>query len=72
MECIEYNKNSSSLIWGSDKDKFDALTVLILTIVKGMYEDYNDDYKEIVNSIVELAVINEFTVIYCYRNTTNL
>lgn len=59
MECIEYNKNSDSLIWGSDKDKFDALTILILTIVKGIYEDYNDNYKEIVNSVVELAVINE-------------
>lgn len=59
MECIEFNKQNYSLIWGSDKDKFDALTVLILTIVKGMYEDYNDDYNEIVNAVIELAVINE-------------
>ncbi|MBQ8472974.1 MAG: hypothetical protein IJ501_05670 [Bacilli bacterium] len=61
MECIEYNSQNASLIWGSDKDKFDALTILILTIVKGMYEEYNDDYKEIISAIIELAVINEIS-----------
>ena len=61
MECIEYNSQNASIIWGSDKDKFDALTILILTIVKGMYEDHNNDYKEIISAIVELAVINEIS-----------
>lgn len=61
MECIEYNSQNASLIWGSDKDKFDALTILIMTIVKGMYENYNDDYTEIVNAILELAVMNEIS-----------
>ena len=61
MECIEYNKATGSLIWGSDKDKYDAITVLILTIVKGLYEGYNNDYKEIIDSIIELAVINEIS-----------
>ena len=61
MECIEYNKATASLIWGSDKDKYDAITILILTIVKGIYENYNNDYKEIIDSIIELAVINEIS-----------
>ena len=61
MECIEYNKATGSLIWGSDKDKYDAITILILTIVKGIYENYNNDYKEIIDSIIELAVINEIS-----------
>ena len=61
MECIEYNSQSQALIWGSDKDKYDALTILILTVVKGIYEDHNNDYKEIVDSVIELAVINEIS-----------
>ncbi len=61
MECIEYNKATGTLIWGSDKDKYDAITVLILTIVKGMYENYSPDYKEIIDAIIELAVINEIS-----------
>ncbi len=61
MECVEYNKATASLIWGSDKDKYDAITKLILTIVQGIYENYNNDYKEIVESVIELAVINEIS-----------
>ncbi len=61
MEWIEYNRATGSLIWGSDKDKYDAITKLILTIVQGYYENYNNDYKEIVESVIELAVINEIS-----------
>ncbi len=61
MECMEYNKSNDTIIWGSDKDKYDAITVLILTIVKGIFEDYNKEYKEIVDAIIELAVINEIS-----------
>ncbi len=61
MECMEYNKNTGSLIWGSDKDKYDAITMMILTIVRGMLENYDNDYKEIVDSIIELSVINEIS-----------
>lgn len=61
MECIEYNSQNASLIWGSDKDKFDAITILILTIVKGIYENHNNEYKEIISAIIELAVINEIS-----------
>lgn len=59
MECIEYNSNFNVLIWGSDKDKYDALTVLIMTIIKANYKDYKSDYSSIVNAILELAIINE-------------
>jgi len=72
MEVIEYNSQTSSLIWGSDKDKYDVLTILILTIVNGLYEDYNNDYKEIVDSIVELAVINEISKQLTSRDTYEL
>ena len=41
------------------QDKYDALTILILTIVRGIYENFNNEYKEVVNAIIELAVINE-------------
>ncbi len=71
MEWMEYNKNTGSLIWGSDKDKYDAITMMILTIVRGMLENYDNDYKEIVDSIIELSVINEIskqlTDIPCYE-----
>ena len=59
MECIEYNSTTDSLTWGSDKDKFDAITILIYTIVKGIYENYNNEHKEIVEAVLELAVLNE-------------
>lgn len=59
MECIEYSNQFNAIIWGSDKDKYDALTILILTIVRGIYENFNNEYKEVVNAIIELAVINE-------------
>lgn len=59
MECVEYNNSYETIIWGSDKDKYDAFTILLLTIVKGnITEDI--EHKEIVDAIVELAVINEF------------
>lgn len=61
MEVIEYNSQTESIIWGSDKDKFDALTILILTLVSGIYESHNKDYKEFVDAILELAVINEIS-----------
>ena len=72
MECIEYNNLSQSLIWGSDKDKYDAITILILTIVRGIYENHNNDYKEIINAIIELAVINEISKKFTNTSTYDL
>lgn len=57
MELIEYYDNHS-IVWGSEKDKFDALKVLTLTIVKCSIK-VNNEYKEITDSIIELASINE-------------
>lgn len=57
MEIVEYN--DSNLIWGSDKDKYDALTIMLFTIVKGKYGNSYPESKEIVDAILELAVINE-------------
>ena len=36
MEIIEFNNQFDSVIWGSDKDKYDVLTILTLTITKGI------------------------------------
>ena len=60
MEVIEYYNisNNCSILWGSEKDKYDALKILMLTIVKSSI-NINNDYKEITDSIIELAVINE-------------
>ena len=58
MEMIEYNENNT-LIWGSDKDKYDALTIMLFTIVKGKYGNMYPNSKEIVDAILELAIINE-------------
>lgn len=59
MEVIEYNNQSDAIIWGSEKDKYDVLIMLILTVVKGMMESKYDDFKEIKDAIIELAVLNE-------------
>ncbi len=72
MECMEYNLSNNTLIWGSDKDKHDALTILVFTMVKGTYENYNTDYKEIVDAIVELACINEIGKKLDEKNTYEL
>ena len=59
MEFVEYNESSNALVWGSEKDKYDALTILLLTVVKGKYGNRYPDSKEIVDAIIELAVLNE-------------
>ena len=57
MEVVEYFDNNC-IIWGSDKDKYDELKILIITIVKSVVKERND-YKDIIESIIELASINE-------------
>ena len=57
MEIVEYCSNYS-IIWGSDKDKFDVLKIFILEIIKGNIEITNEN-KDIVDSIIELAGVNE-------------
>lgn len=62
LEITEYMKDYKCLVWGSEKDKYDVLTLMLSNITKGMIINsginYNDN-KEIVNSIIELSIINE-------------
>ena len=62
FEITEYQRELKSLTWGSEKDKYDVLTIFLSLITKGLLLDSNPDFnnnKEILNSIVELSVINE-------------
>ena len=58
LEIIEYIKGSNCVIWGSDKDKYDALTVMLLTITKGIV-NIKENYEEIGEAILELSIVNE-------------
>ena len=63
LEIIEYISDFNSVIWGSDKDKYDALTVMLMTITKGIVKKRQNEilknYSEILDSILELSIINE-------------
>ncbi len=58
MEIIEFVEEQEAIIWGSDRDKYDVLTSLMLTLVKGIIK-IDTDQKEIVDAVIEMAVINE-------------
>ncbi len=62
LEIVEYSRESKSLIWGSEKDKYDVITTMLTTITKGLVKEQEIDYqnnKEIINAILELAIQNE-------------
>ena len=62
FEITEYARDLKSLVWGSEKDKYDVLTVCLSLITKGLLLESDatfKDNKEILNSIVELSVVNE-------------
>ena len=62
FEITEYMRDFKGLIWGSEKDKYDVLTLMLSNVTKGMILNSDIDYnnnKEIINSIIELAIINE-------------
>ena len=62
FEITEYLRDINSLVWGSEKDKYDVLTIFLSLITKGILIKNNDNFtnnKEILNSIVELSVVNE-------------
>ena len=61
LEIVEYNNEFNALIWGSEKDKYDVLTISLTTITRGIIKssiDYQSN-KEIINSVLELSIINE-------------
>jgi len=62
LEITEYLKEYRSLIWGSEKDKYDALTMILTIVTRGLLIEGGIDYqknREIINSILELSIINE-------------
>ena len=62
LEITEYLKEFKSLVWGSEKDKYDVLTIFLSLITKGLLMDSNSELQnnnEILGSIIELSVINE-------------
>ena len=62
FEITEYQREIKCLTWGSEKDKYDVLTKAISLITRGILIESNlsfNDNNEILNSIVELAVVNE-------------
>ena len=62
FEITEYIKDLKSLTWGSEKDKYDVITIFLSLITKGIIVDSNpnfNDNDEILNSIIELSIINE-------------
>ena len=71
LEIIEYFNDYECLIWGSDKDKYDALTVMLLNITKGIIIS-NNDYEEIIDSILELSIINEIGKRISHSHTYDL
>lgn len=71
LEVIEYIDKTNSVIWGSDKDKYDALTVMLLTVTKGII-NINHDYEEIGKSILELSIINEIGERISHHHTYQL
>lgn len=71
LEVIEYVKEVNGVIWGSDKDKYDGLTVMLLTVTKGVLK-INHDYEEICKSILELSIINEIGERLSHSHTYDL
>ncbi len=62
FEITEYVKDLKCIVWGSEKDKYDVLTIFLSLITKGLLIESDDNFtnnKEILNSIVELSVVNE-------------
>ena len=62
FEITEYARDLKSIVWGSEKDKYDVLTIFLSLITKGLLIESDNSFqnnKEILNSIVELSVVNE-------------
>ena len=61
LEIAEYIHEFKSIVWGSEKDKYDVLTLILSIICRGMLKEEVDyiNNKEIIDAILELAIINE-------------
>ena len=57
------NAKVNTSVWGkkfTEEDPLKTITKLVFEIVKKELKHYQEDYKDIVEAIVELAIINEF------------
>lgn len=62
FEITEYARDLKAIVWGSEKDKYDVLTIFLSLITKGLLIESDNSFqgnKEILNSVVELSVVNE-------------
>ena len=61
FEVNDYYKEYNSLVWGSEKDKYDVLIVMLLSITKGLLYSQHEDqiYNELLKAVLELSIINE-------------
>lgn len=64
LDVVDYNKKQKihALVYGkkSSGDSFQDLTDLIYSIMKNEIGNYQEEYKEIVEAVLELAILNEF------------
>ncbi len=65
LNVIDYATKPSvhALVYGKENIKTRSVTILtelIYGIIKRELQHYNDDYKEIVQAVLELAILNEF------------
>lgn len=57
------NSKVNTIVWGkpfTEDDPLKTITKLVFEIVKKELKHYQEDYKDIVDAIIELAIINEF------------
>lgn len=56
-------KKVNTIVWGKSYDEKNPITTiikLVFEIVKKELKDYQEDYHDIVEAIIELAILNEF------------
>ena len=75
LEISEYLSEPNCLVWGSDKDKYDVLTIVLTNIAKGLIKNSDINYKdnkEIIDAILELSIINEIGTHLTQKETYDL
>ena len=72
LDMTDVDKDTSNIIWGHKKDlddKYKTLTNIVYEIVKREVGDYNSEYKEIIQAVLELAITNELQTRLCKTST---
>ncbi len=62
LERVDYVKDYQTIIWGSEKVKFDALKIILINVTKSLLKDCccDETDKNILKVILELCTLNEF------------